>query len=151
MDDAFVLNYRGAYIRVRRDADYNPLYCAKDVCAVLGYCNNRKAVQRLIDPKNVVKISTQTTAGARNMTYVTEPGLRDLILHSKAPNALDFLRWVPNVWKVLCNAKFAAKNQTAAPALQATPHELQVLLSAAKVVFKFAGHKGMRVTLAPEK
>ena len=151
MDDAFVLNYRGAYIRVRRDADYNPLYCAKDVCAVLGYCNNRKAVQRLIDPKNVVKISTQTTAGARNMTYVTEPGLRDLILHSKAPNALDFLRWVPNVWKVLCNAKFAAKTQAAAPALQATPRELHKLLATVKAVLKFEGAKDLKVTLVPVK
>ena len=151
MADVIELNYRGAAIRVQCDADGNPLYCAKDVCAVLGYSNSRKAVRRMA-PNDTVKLDTVTAAGRRSMSYVTEAGLRSLILKSQAADAFDFLRWVPNtVWKALCDAKFEATNQAAAPVTQATPRELQVLLNAAKVVFKFAGHKGMRVTLAPEK
>ena len=42
-------------IRTLTDEDGEPLFCAKDVCDVLGYKNQRDAIQRHVDDPCVVK------------------------------------------------------------------------------------------------
>ena len=42
-------------IRTLTDENGEPLFCAKDVCDVLGYKNQRDAIQRHVDDPCVVK------------------------------------------------------------------------------------------------
>lgn len=71
-----------------------PLFCAADVCAALGYANGRKAVADHCEEGDVTKRDTPTTSGIQSMTYVNESGLYALIFSSKLDTAKQFKHWV---------------------------------------------------------
>lgn len=79
-------------VRVAGTAD-NPLFCAKDVCLILGLENNRQATSRL-RPEELHVIGNDTSVGKRAMTFITESGLYRLIFTSKKKEAEDFRTWV---------------------------------------------------------
>jgi prophage antirepressor-like protein len=79
-----------------------PLFCAADVCEVLGLGHVGRACERL-DHEDVeevaVKEPNRTTdpgavQGGRLPLYVTESGLYQLVLGSRKPEARPFKRWV---------------------------------------------------------
>lgn len=70
-----------------------PLFCAADVCAVLGLDNVPAAVSRL-DPEDVELVSVEHASGGKQASFVTESGLYQLILGSRKPQARAFKRWV---------------------------------------------------------
>ena len=72
----------------------NPIFCAADVCAALGYANGRKAVADHCEEGDVTKRDTPTTSGIQSMTYVNESGLYALIFGSKLETAKRFKHWV---------------------------------------------------------
>ena len=71
-----------------------PLFCATDVCAALGYANGRDAVAKHCDEGDVAKCDTLTQGGTQSLTYVNESGLYALIFGSKLESARKFKRWV---------------------------------------------------------
>lgn len=71
----------------------NPLFCAKDVCSILGIGNVSHAISRL-DPECRTIISNDTSAGRRNLSFITEEGLYDLLAESKKPIAKAFRKWL---------------------------------------------------------
>lgn len=71
----------------------NIMFCAKDVCAILGLENNRQAISKLDADEKGVTIS-DTLGGPQAMTYVTEPGIYRLIFKSRKAEAKVFQRWV---------------------------------------------------------
>ena len=73
-----------------------PLFCALDLCNALGYTNNRDAIAKHVDERDVVKCDTPTSSGVQTMTYVNESGLYSLIFASKLPKAKEFKYWVTN-------------------------------------------------------
>ena len=91
-------------IRTLTDEDGEPLFCAKDICDVLGYKRARCAVYQLVYPHDAVKHSIRVTAGVKKdgseakrwcqPLFVNESGFYALVLGSKLPSAVKFKNWV---------------------------------------------------------
>lgn len=79
-------------VRVLGDSQ-NPLFCASDVCKVLGHSNGAVIVGRLFG-EGITKCYTPTNGGIQELTYLTEPQLYKLIMRSNAKNAEQFQDWV---------------------------------------------------------
>ncbi|WP_303800184.1 Bro-N domain-containing protein [Alicyclobacillus macrosporangiidus] len=71
--------------------EHEPWFVAADVLAVLAL--DRKALERLDEDEKGVS-SIHTPGGNQNMTIVNEPGLYNLILGSRKPEAKAFKRWI---------------------------------------------------------
>ena len=70
-----------------------PMFVAKDVCAILDLGNPRSSIALLDDDEKGVH-SVDTPGGKQQMTTVTEPGFYRLVLKSRKPEAKAFKRWV---------------------------------------------------------
>ena len=75
-----------------------PLFCAADVCAVLGIAKTAQACERL-DQDDVHEVAQKqhnpcSTGTGRPALYVNESGLYTLILTSNRPQAKAFKKWV---------------------------------------------------------
>lgn len=82
-------------IRTMSNEQGEPLFCAKDVSAALGYGNSREAIRKHVNDDDVTKRDTVDTLGRRNYaTFLNESGLYALILSSKLDNAQRFKHWV---------------------------------------------------------
>lgn len=88
--------FENAVVRTDRASDGEPLFCAKDVCDILGYANARDAVRQHTDSNyDVVKCDIIDKLGRKqSMTFVNESGLYALIFGSKLESAKAFKRWV---------------------------------------------------------
>ena len=94
-------------IRTLTDENGEPLFCAKDVCDVLGYKRARCAVAQLVNPLDAVKHSAWVVTGIKKdgseakrwskMIFVNESGFYALVLGSKLASALKFKDWVTSV------------------------------------------------------
>ena len=76
------------------DEHGEPLFCAKDVCDVLGYKKTSNAIAQHVDEGDALKQGTPTASGVQQMLYVNESGLYALILGSKLESARRFKHWV---------------------------------------------------------
>jgi prophage antirepressor-like protein len=85
--------FEGRQVRVITDEQGAPWFVAADVCSVLDIGNPRQAMSRLDEDEKGV-ISTDTPGGEQSMTTVNEPGLYNLVLGSRKPQARRFKRWV---------------------------------------------------------
>ena len=91
-------------IRTLTDENGEPLFCAKDICDVLGYKNQRDAIQRHVEKVDVVKRDVKVSGSLRKdgtpskhrqqMFFVNESGFYALVLGSKLPTAVKFKNWV---------------------------------------------------------
>lgn len=91
-------------IRTLTDEDGEPLFCAKDVCDVLGYRRANDAVNQLVKPHDTVKHRTWVVTGIKKdgseakrwsqVLFVNESGFYALVLGSKLPTAVKFKNWV---------------------------------------------------------
>lgn len=70
-----------------------PEWIAADIGEVLGLTNVRKSMANF-DPDEVGVTSSYTSAGTRELSTVTEPGLYRLISQSRKPEAKAFQRWI---------------------------------------------------------
>ena len=86
-------NHHYGRIRAMRDENGEPLFVAKDVCAILDLGNPRSSVALLDDDEKGVH-SVDTPGGKQQMTTVTEPGFYKLVMRSRKPEAKAFQRWV---------------------------------------------------------
>lgn len=73
--------------------DDQPWFVASDVCAALGLPDTHKAVGRL-DEDEKGRNSIPTPGGTQELTVVNEPGLYNLVLGSRKPEAKRFKRWI---------------------------------------------------------
>ena len=91
-------------IRTLTDGNGEPLFCAKDVCDVLGYKRARCAVAQLVNTFDAVKHSVKVSGSLRKdgtpskrlqkMIFVNESGFYALVLGSKLSTAVKFKNWV---------------------------------------------------------
>ena len=91
-------------VRTLADENGEPLFCAKDVCDILGYKNQRDAIQRHVERVDVVKRDVKVSGSLRKdgtpskrrtqMTFVNESGFYALVLGSKLSTAVKFKNWV---------------------------------------------------------
>ena len=138
--------YSNTIVRTQVIDDGEPLFCANDVCAALGYVNSRKAVADHVDEGDVTKRDTPTISGNQLMTYVNESGLYALIFGSKLESAKDFKRWVtsevlPSIRKT---GSYSATKTLKEP-------ELKVKFELAQMMLEPAGITGNQLTLALDK
>lgn len=73
--------------------DGTPWFVAADVCRALDIINNRDAMGRLDEDEKDVA-SADTPGGMQSMTIVNEPGLYNLVMSSRKPEAKAFKRWI---------------------------------------------------------
>lgn len=79
-------------IRVSGTPD-NPMFCLADVCRVLGLTS--KGVNQRLTDKVITNYPISDTLGrTRQVLFVNEDGLYDVILDSRKPEARQFRRWV---------------------------------------------------------
>lgn len=103
MSNLTVFEFGGRKIRTAGTSEA-PLFCAADVCAVLGIENVGNALVRLreaektnirtMDVSKKLGKSGNLVPGARGSVYVTEPGLYKLIFSSRKAEAERFQDWV---------------------------------------------------------
>ena len=80
-------------IRVMESKDGNPLFCAKDVAAALGYANTNDAINKHC--KGVaIRYPLQTDGGTQQVRFITEGDMYRLIASSKLDRAQRFESWV---------------------------------------------------------
>ena len=80
-------------IRAVRDEDGEPMFVAKDVCAVLSLGRQQDST-RYLDDDEKGECLVNTPSGAQKMVCVTEPGFYKLVMRSRKPEAKAFKRWV---------------------------------------------------------
>lgn len=94
-------------IRTMTDKKGYPLFCGKDVCEALGYRKPDVAVRQHVTARDVTKRYVGLMVGQkkdgtpivqqRQILFVTESGLYDLIFGSKLDSAQKFKHWVTSV------------------------------------------------------
>ena len=77
---------------LRKDAQGEPWFVAKDVCGCLGLDTSN--LSKLLDEDELSTCPVQYTDQVRNLSVVSEPGLYSLVLRSRKPEAKAFKRWV---------------------------------------------------------
>lgn len=80
-------------VRAARGTNGEPVFVAKDICAILDLGNPRSSIALLDDDEKGVH-SVDTPGGRQQMTTVTEPGFYKLVMRSRKPEAKAFQRWV---------------------------------------------------------
>ncbi|MBS6402034.1 MAG: phage antirepressor KilAC domain-containing protein [Atopobiaceae bacterium] len=80
-------------VRAARGKNGEPVFVAKDICAILDLGNPRSSIALLDDDEKGVH-SVDTPGGRQQMTTVTEPGFYKLVMRSRKPEAKAFQRWV---------------------------------------------------------
>lgn len=129
-------NYNSSVIRTQVTENGEPLFCAADVCATLGYVSPRDALARHVDSNyDVVKRDIIDSLGrTQSASFVTESGLYALIFGSKLESAKEFKRWVTS--EVLPSIRKAGR-------YEAKPvNHLAQQLEVAKFILDVAGITG---------
>lgn len=80
-------------VRAARGKNGEPVFVAKDICAILDLGNPRSSIALLDDDEKGVH-SVDTPGGKQQMATVTEPGFYKLVMRSRKPEAKAFQRWV---------------------------------------------------------
>jgi prophage antirepressor-like protein len=93
MSNLITQQFNNSNVRII-DENNEPLFCAKDVCDILGYANSRKAISDNCKEKGVTNRDTPTSGGIQSMVYINEGNLYRLIAKSKLPSAEQFEAWV---------------------------------------------------------
>jgi len=92
MSNIITKQFRENNVRILGDAE-NPLFCAKDVCTILGLENNRRALMTI--PLKYREWHIVTSGGQRRkLNFLTEAGLYKLILKSQKKEAEEFQDWL---------------------------------------------------------
>lgn len=134
-------------IRTQVTDEGEPLFCAKDVCVILGYINPWDAIKQHVDSNyDLVKCEVIDTLGRPQQTnFVTESGLYALIFGSKLETAKEFKRWVTS--EVLPSIR-----KTGSYTIEVQPKtDLNTLIEAAKLVLEPAGITGNQLTLSLDR
>lgn len=143
--------FDNAIVRTDRTSDGEPLFCAKDVCDILGYANARDAVRQHADSNyDVVKCDIIDKLGRKqSMTFVNESGLYALIFGSKLESAKAFKRWVTS--EVLPSIRKTGAYATHQTETKPKSITLETKVNVARIVLEAAGITGNQLALALDK
>jgi len=107
-----IFTFQNRQVRVAGTPE-NPLFCAADVCAVLGFSSPNQTIANLPDDEKGVE-TFDTPGGRQKLTVLSESGLYRLIFRSTKPVAEEFRRWV--LHEVLPSIRRTGGYQTPSPA-----------------------------------
>lgn len=80
-------------VRIHQEPNGEILWCAIDVATSLGYTDPQRAVSTHVDDEFATIRAIQTTGGVRQVKFLMEPALYQLIGSSTKPEAKKFTRW----------------------------------------------------------
>lgn len=89
-----IFQFDGAVVRTDVSESGETLFCAKDVCSILGYRNDSNAIGDHCRKEGIAKRDTATTSGTQPLAFITEGNLYRLIIKSRKPEAERFEAWV---------------------------------------------------------
>ncbi|MCU0443744.1 MAG: GIY-YIG nuclease family protein [Microscillaceae bacterium] len=69
-------------------------FCGIDICNILGYKNNSKAINDHCRPKGITKRYLLSNGGKQEYTFISEGNLYRLITKSQKPEAEKFESWI---------------------------------------------------------
>lgn len=81
-------------IRVAKNAQGNPLFCASDVAKSLGYKDPKQAVTTYCKSGELVYQPHANGIGGTNVRFIKESDLYRLVMKSELPSAEKFQDWV---------------------------------------------------------
>ena len=146
MNEIQLYNYGNSAVRIVMYG--NPpaaWFVAKDVCDILGYSNERKALADHLDEdeKNTVTIR-YGNRGNPNMNIISESGLYCLTLRSNMPKAKEFRKWVTGTVlpQIRETGSYVPDNEKKLS---------EPILYGAKMVFEAAGIQDNQLALALDK
>lgn len=95
MNDVKLFNFESYEVRTLL-IENEPWFVGKDVAEILGYSNNRKAINDHVDEEDKMDGVTIRDSIGRDQkpVLINESGLYGLILSSKLPTAKKFKHWV---------------------------------------------------------
>lgn len=85
--------FNSSQVRVIHAED-GPRWVAQDVCEVLGIANPADVLAKRLDEDEKGVASVYTLRGIQELLVVNEPGLYQLVLGSRKPEAKSFKRWL---------------------------------------------------------
>lgn len=86
-------NFNGSDIPVLIDENNNPLFIAKEICAVLDIKNVPDAMLKLDDDEKLLSV-LPIGGQDRQVNLITESGLYSLVIRSNKPEAKIFKKWI---------------------------------------------------------
>ena len=89
-----VFKFEKNEIRTKVDANGNPLFCVKDVCAVLGIKNASGAIENLDKDDLANSYIIDSLGRNQSANFVNESGLYQLIFQSRKEESKLFKKWV---------------------------------------------------------
>lgn len=81
-------------VRVINDDAGEKWFCAKDICAALGYANTSQTITDHCREKGISKRYTLTEMGKQELQFIDEGNLYRLIIKSRKEQAKRFEAWV---------------------------------------------------------
>lgn len=147
MENLINLSFQNNNIRIETTEEGEVLFCAKDVCTVLGYSNSRDAVVKHVDKNyDVANRDTVDSLGRKQqITFVNESGLYALIFGSKLEKAKEFKHWVTSV--VLPSIRKTGKYESNS----LMKPSLKELTEVAAFILEKAGISGNQLALSLDK
>lgn len=136
--------FNDSVVRIQTNNNGEPLFCAKDVCVVLGYINPRKAVLDHVPEEDVTICDVSTISGVKSTKFVNESGLYSLIFGSKLESAKEFKRWVTS--EVLPSIRKTGKYET-----KLIKPTMEERINVATLILKVAGIEGNQLALSLDR
>ena len=81
-------------VRIVTTENNEPLFCLTDVCQALDLGNPSQVKTRLDDTLITNEVISDSLGRQRNILFINEDGLYDVILDSRKPEAKQFRKWV---------------------------------------------------------
>jgi prophage antirepressor-like protein/arsenate reductase-like glutaredoxin family protein len=107
---AFAENELHTEIVIRGTINH-PLFRASDIGEILEISNIRSAIQHFDDTERHV-VTTDTSTGPKQVTFLTEKGLYKVLFKSRKPIAETFQNWICEVIKeIRLNGKYELEKQ----------------------------------------
>ena len=147
MNQLVNLSFQNSNIRIETTKEGEILFCAKDVCTVLGYTNPRDAIANHVDKNydlhNLEVIDSMGRAQKTN--FVNESGLYALIFNSRLEKAKEFKHWVTS--EVLPSIRKTGKYESSS----LMKPSLKELTEVASFILEKAGITGNQLALSLDK
>ena len=89
-----MFKFESSAVRIVTDDKGDPWFCAKDVCTVLGYTDDSKAVKDHCKPWGITKRYLPTSSGDQELTFISQGNIYRLGIRSRKPEAGRFESWV---------------------------------------------------------
>src|SRR5260364_102890 len=89
-----VFQFDSQEVRIFVDDQGQPWFCAKDVCAVLGYINDSDAIKKHCREAGAAKRYLSSNRQKRELTFINEGNVHRLILKSHKPEAERVADWL---------------------------------------------------------